>query len=597
MFGLFGKKQKRPKSGSREKAPVGKDHQTIALDQTIVEEVELSGGVGMGPEQSRRKPKNTKLNAWMEALRFASKWLGLWALVAVAGLLSHSAWIADETAFLAVAWEMWTTPEYLVPVFNGQPYPDIPPLMLWLTQLGWLAFGFNNWWPHMLPALFSLGTLLVLSWVARLFWPQQIEVGRYAPLILLGISAWAFYSTLMMTDMALVFFVTISLWCLALMGCRGSRVAGLFLGLALGLGALSNGMIVFWIVLPVALLAPLWVGKGSKVYLGIWYQHIALAMGIGVAILFCWFVPVADARGWPWVMTWLQHHLIPQPVALFDAAQPRLGYLVFLPMVLFPWSIWPLPWMRLYHLRSHARDSGLMFSLVLAASVIVLLMSLNVRQPQLLLPLFPFYALVIAYLMLNDDLKDHGEDSIWASMGFPLMAIGGLLAVLPQLPRTELFPEFLWKLNPIIGICVSVIGIAFAWAPSIKLRQRIMSIAVTSIMLVIFSILGAGWLYKDRGDVSEVTRYLAAVEAGDRPIAHVGRYHGQFHFTGALQKPFSLVSEEEVDAWAGYYPNGVIISYTGRWQPIQSVAPTFEATYGDNHVLIWDASSLIQYIP
>ena len=50
----------------------------------------------------------------------------------------------DETRYVGVAWEMWLRGDFLLPIKNGAPYSHKPPLMIWLFQAGWAAFGVNR---------------------------------------------------------------------------------------------------------------------------------------------------------------------------------------------------------------------------------------------------------------------------------------------------------------------------------------------------------------------------------------------------------------------------------------------------------------------
>jgi len=41
----------------------------------------------------------------------------------------------------------------------------------------------------------------------------------------------------------------------------------------------------------------------------------------------------------------------------------------------------------------------------------------------------------------------------------------------------------------------------------------------------------------------------------------VGKYHGQYHFLGRLQKPFVILTDSQVNPWLKEHPNGKIIAY------------------------------------
>ena len=119
----------------------------------------------------------------------------------------------DETRYLSVAWDMWLHHDFLVPHLNHLPYSHKPPLLFWLINLGWLVFGVNDWWPRLIPFLFSLGSIFLVRKIADKLWPKNNEVGYIASLLLLASSVWAVYSSALMFDMMLTFFT-----CLGILG-------------------------------------------------------------------------------------------------------------------------------------------------------------------------------------------------------------------------------------------------------------------------------------------------------------------------------------------------------------------------------------------
>src|SRR3569832_988308 len=95
----------------------------------------------------------------MISRRHALQLFGLWLLLVAISLYGRSFVPIDETRYVTVAWEMWLRGDFLVPYLNGEPYSHKPPLLFWLIQLGWKIFGVNDWWPRLMPSLFSLGSV------------------------------------------------------------------------------------------------------------------------------------------------------------------------------------------------------------------------------------------------------------------------------------------------------------------------------------------------------------------------------------------------------------------------------------------------------
>lgn len=46
----------------------------------------------------------------------------------------------DETRYLSVAWEMRLNHSFVVPLLNGLPYSNKPPLLFWLINLD-ISYG------------------------------------------------------------------------------------------------------------------------------------------------------------------------------------------------------------------------------------------------------------------------------------------------------------------------------------------------------------------------------------------------------------------------------------------------------------------------
>ena len=94
-------------------------------------------------------------------------WTGLWAVVMAAALFTRPLMPMDETRYLAVAWDMWMSGDFLVPRLNGETYSHKPPLLFWLINLGWGVFGVNEWSPRLVAPLFGLASLFLTQRLAR----------------------------------------------------------------------------------------------------------------------------------------------------------------------------------------------------------------------------------------------------------------------------------------------------------------------------------------------------------------------------------------------------------------------------------------------
>ncbi|MFQ5993597.1 MAG: ArnT family glycosyltransferase, partial [Acidiferrobacterales bacterium] len=501
-----------------------------ALEKLVVEEIEVGDVANTPPMGIPSKPRRARA-AWIMSAKLTFAWIGLALLPVLASLFARSPWPIDETRTLAIAWEMWSQGVF-VPTLNGAIDHAQPPLLFWLINLGWYAFGLNDWWPRLLPAMFAIGSLLLTQRLARALWPDQQDITHYAPFLLLAMVFWTFCVTLAGGDLLLVFFTllgacgVVAIW-------QGRRKFGwLALGCALGFGLLTAGLAILIYLLPVTLLAPMWA---SDIRWGRWYGDVSKALLVAVVIAGGCAMLLAKQVGAAYMQSLAAIPLGPASVTFFLPAQPWWWYLAVLPVILLPWSIFPLVWMRFWHIRREKMNVGLAFCLFWAWPAFVLLSLITTKQPQFLLPILPAFALGMAHLLLDESFADHGHDSILSSMAFPLIVVGGLLAAVPGLPRVEALPAMLWESrSAYIGIAVAMIGIALAWLPLPEIKQRVMNIAVGGVSLLVIAILGIGLQFDKLYEVNPVANYLAAAQRQGKAIASVEPYQGQFQFAGRL---------------------------------------------------------------
>src|SRR3990167_7823697 len=87
---------------------------TRTLEKFVVEEVELRGT----PELDRPRPRRRFLPRFQLPFATVLGWLGLWLALTLATLAGREVWPFDETRELAIAWEMWSSGHWRVPLLN-----------------------------------------------------------------------------------------------------------------------------------------------------------------------------------------------------------------------------------------------------------------------------------------------------------------------------------------------------------------------------------------------------------------------------------------------------------------------------------------------
>jgi len=195
------------------------------------------------------------------------------AVAAVAlfwGVGERPLYAPDEGRYAAIALEMVTSGDWVVPRLTGVPYLDKPPLLYWLEALGIVAFGPSEWGVRALPALVAwLGVGLTLLLGRALY---DTETGVVAAAVLASTGLWLGVGRSLLTDGILSVALLGAFLCLERVRAQRSGALGMWLCLAAAtlakgpvgpaLFALAVGL--FWIVRerpPVARLRPLAVSS------------------------------------------------------------------------------------------------------------------------------------------------------------------------------------------------------------------------------------------------------------------------------------------------------------------------------------------------
>lgn len=582
--------RKPPTSPPSSRSAAKTDPRLRHLKDFVVEEIEITGEVRVAPQ--RRSRETRRPPAWWPAFRLGAAAAGLALLAVVAALITRSAWPGDETRLLAGAWEMYARGDWLVPRFNGAPLA-VAPMFLWLTQLGWLAFGPVEWWPRLLPAIAMIASLFVTARMAALLWPGEEPWSWRVPLVLLGSFCWLASATLLTPDFLVVLFTLLAVHALLWMWRTRDQRVWLLLALELGLGLLASGSVILLYVLPVALLAPLWTRGTPTMPWKYWYADIGKATFLGLALFAAWLVPAAGRVPVATLAPVLFAPVATHALDLYAGARPWWWPLALLPVMAFPWSLWPLPWLRLWHIRREPISNGLAFCMTWIAVTAALALALSWRQPQLLLPMVPAMLLIAAWLVLDERHAGHDHSRLLSTMIFPLMLLGALLAVLPKLPHVDWLPDFVWQMSPLIGVAVIGVGVAVGGLPMPALEKRVTNMTTTVTVLTTLALLALGWQFNAGFDTSQVASRIGDAQQRDQPVAFVGPYAGQFHFAGRLSHPLELLQPDEADIWVAAHPQGLIVSRTELWQPrAAGVQPLYTQESDDGRLALWSVATL-----
>ena len=126
------------------------------------------------------------------------------------GIFDHALWAPMDTVGAGMIWGMHAAGSWVVPLLNGQPYLEKPPLMHW-TALGLISVTgqLNEAMVRMPSALYGLGAVLITYYWGRR--EHSPRVGLCAAFLCSGSLLYLEYSRSVLTDAALVFVVVLSM--------------------------------------------------------------------------------------------------------------------------------------------------------------------------------------------------------------------------------------------------------------------------------------------------------------------------------------------------------------------------------------------------
>lgn len=529
-----------------------------------------------------------------------NKWWWVWLLLLLPVVFNLPALPIDETRYLAVAWEMRHSGNYLVPHLNGDTYSHKPPLLFWLINLSWFITTIEVWSARLVILICSLLNLFLLQRLT-LRLTDSATVALNAVWLLLGMMYFAAFSTAIMFDMLLTVCVMLGLHGILDLDANNPQRGMVLLVLATGLGIIAKGPVLLIYIGFIIAMGPLW-SITSKVYKSRWYSYSLVAVVSGIMLALLWAIPAALSGGDAYANAIFLHQTLDRMSESFAHRRPVWWYAIILPLMILPWIITFRAPFTAWRQMLEKHRAAARFALAWTIPAFIVFSLISGKQPHYLLPLLPGIALLLSLLL------DHPHAQLRSGLfGVLLLLLGSLALVLPYAAEhssaidllTHTFrllkfhPEQLKvvrELWPVWGL--TLIIVAFIVLLKKNTPKNLQLLAIAGVAIPVIGELAWNQMLYQRLDLRPIAAQIATAQKNGRPIAHIGWHHGLYGFAGRLTQPLEKVDFVNLSKWCDLNKDGLVLTYQTKY-PIQ--APIFfEQPFRFSHIAMWRAADLLQ---
>jgi 4-amino-4-deoxy-L-arabinose transferase-like glycosyltransferase len=348
--------------------------------------------------------------------------------------------------------------------------------------------------------------------------------------------------------------------------------------LAIGGGLLAKGPTILLQLLPLALLAQWW-SFNKDLNTKNWYLPLACSVLGGAAIALIWAIPAGIHGGSIYQHAIFWGQTADRMVDSFAHNRPFWWYLPILPLLLFPWLFWGAFWQGLLKRKTIQQELGIRFCIAWALPVFIAFSFISGKQIHYILPIFPAFSLLIAriskvgYSNTNSRVLSLPIVIATALVGIILLALPAYIHTHPgHAPWVQRMPQW-------IGWFTITMASLVYFLPKKSISDTISQLSVISITLVAICMYVLIHTAGDSYDMRPISKKLKELELMNVPVAYSGRYPGLFNFIGRLKQSPENVNRATAEEWFAQHPNGRIIVYFEKKNPVNPNQVEFTQAY------------------
>lgn len=296
----------------------------------------------------------------------------------------------DEAWYADISRNIVTSNNYLSLQFNHGPFFDKPPLYFWLSSLAFRFFGINEFSARFFSAASGVGVGIVTYSLAKLLFGSKIAVISLA--VVLSSIGFLYRSRTGNLDTLLTFWNILSIYSFYHGWIHRSKSWFYIMGVTLGLGFLTKGLILF--IFPI--IAGLYLIK-KKDYAT--FKKLIIAILLGVGISFGWIISNILVNGNAFLTDFYLNQTGKISTSTYFWKNFSIDYIAYLKSGLKIWFILLIiciPY-ALYKLRKEKPVILLIYFLLFNMG----LTFFENKSNWFLMPIYPIVAIIIGYSLVE----------------------------------------------------------------------------------------------------------------------------------------------------------------------------------------------------
>lgn len=531
-------------------------------------------------------------------------------------------WDDDETIYASCAREMLQRGDWVVPWFNGEMFPDKPPLMFWNMMAGFAVFGQTEFAARVASAVLGIATSLLVFHLGKTLFGER--AGFWAGLATASTIIFTVSARAATVDTALTFVITLAaaafVWGMKRKSASMLEEDGpipwghaLVIYAAVGLSVLGKG--------PVGAIMPLGVigmfllvqqylrtdsDRQSK-YASGWFPRVLYVLTViirvfspknfavaiwrmrpftATAVLFAvvapWTVLVYERTNGAWLHEFLwKYNLGPSVKPILGHTGPFFYHIISIMIGFFPWAVFLTP-MFIHLFRRFGKDAqnrdGYIFLACWIGVIVGLWSAVAMKLPHYVLPAYPALALLLGGMISTWLETRDSRARYWIRNAMATnIVIGVLMAIGFPIAAWFLLPAEWWLGT--IGLILVIGGaVCLRWSNRGELARAFGAYAVMS---VVFLTAIFGFATMRIANYRNAPRMMAELNAdhpegvdlisfrfirqgfvyySGKPVPKVHHMWDLNHAVETSRAPYVLTLDEHLPAIEEAYP--------GRFEPV-----------------------------